>query len=608
MKKSVLVIGAGISGVICARALHDHGYEVSVLEARNRIGGRIWTHQGVEMGAQWIHGTEGNPISNLVRQYGLETLFVGGDSVYASGWDRIEMIYDEAKKMSAEEKWQCILLWDEIYECYETLRRKNMENNAPDSSLRALLSLALQQFPHLTPLQRRWIEWHANACGRDDCSSSLDKLSGFYWDDGYEVYGYGDSVLLGGYSQLLDKLAEGLKIHLDAVVTEINYNGSMNSCVEVKTEKESFSADAVVVTVPLGVLKSEKIRFTPELPPNKLKAIQRLGTGCLAKVFLFFKEPFWSIDQDVFGYLPDNLSMQPTQIVNLLKISHQPTLLFLIGGDDGRTIETLSPEEAGKWAMNILKNIFGQNIPNPVKVIRSDWSTDPFALEAYSFLQTGSTPADIEALAEPIDSKVFFAGEATCRQHWACVHSAYVSGVTAAAAIMNKPEILPSRYYAENKRWRNLMLRISRFFTMKSRTISQQAIKECVAILKKNDVFNNLDDSELSTLALMFDTREFQDGQLICKQGDKATEVYIVYSGEICVQISGGKKIIKKVGSVVGEFGLFTEGYRTASLTAHGETVVLSLDYQRFSQFLLAFPKATLNLLKYTVLQLTHSD
>lgn len=64
--------------------------------------------------------------------------------------------------MSAEEKWQCILLWDEIYECYETLRRKNMENNAPDSSLRALLSLALQQFPHLTPLQRRWIEWHVS--------------------------------------------------------------------------------------------------------------------------------------------------------------------------------------------------------------------------------------------------------------------------------------------------------------------------------------------------------------------------------------------------------------------------------------------------------------
>src|SRR5512145_938029 len=86
----ILVIGAGISGVGAARALHDLGYEVEFVEARERLGGRIWTVDSIDYGAHWIHGTEGNPITHLARMLELPTLFVGGDSTYTGGWQHIE--------------------------------------------------------------------------------------------------------------------------------------------------------------------------------------------------------------------------------------------------------------------------------------------------------------------------------------------------------------------------------------------------------------------------------------------------------------------------------------------------------------------------------------
>jgi choline dehydrogenase-like flavoprotein len=88
--RRILVVGAGIAGLGAARALHDLGYEVEVVEARERLGGRIWTVDRIDYGAHWIHGTEGNPITQLARMLELPTLFVGGDSTYTGGWQHIE--------------------------------------------------------------------------------------------------------------------------------------------------------------------------------------------------------------------------------------------------------------------------------------------------------------------------------------------------------------------------------------------------------------------------------------------------------------------------------------------------------------------------------------
>src|SRR5258708_1348482 len=110
VSEKIIVIGAGIAGLAAAGALRDKGYDVTVLEARKRSGGRILTQYCVDMGAHWIYGTEGNPLTDLARRHALDTVFVGGDSTYCGGWEAIELFRAKFGRMTAEEKWKSILL------------------------------------------------------------------------------------------------------------------------------------------------------------------------------------------------------------------------------------------------------------------------------------------------------------------------------------------------------------------------------------------------------------------------------------------------------------------------------------------------------------------
>ena len=599
----VIVVGAGIAGLGVAHALTDRGYEVVVLEARNRLGGRCYTKDGLDLGAHWIHGTEGNPTTNLARQLMVDTLFIGGDSSYTGGWNQLKLFGSNGHLLDAEEKVQSILIADEVLDEMDAFRRRDVAQGVADISLRDAAN-RIMNAKSLTSDQRKTIDWHLAVIARDDCGAGDELLSFQSWDDGYEVYGYGDSIIVGGYETLINALAQDLDIRLNHIVHEIRSDNAGK--VFIRTGREVFDGDKVVVTIPLGVLKSGSVKFEPPLSQSKTEAIARLGVGCLAKVIVWFSEVFWPHDQYVFGYQCQSVAGYPTVFINMWKTHKVPALVLLIGGDDGREVEKWSLDKTETWVMGVIKDVFGNAVPEPVKVEQTDWTTDPFAQGAYSYIAVGSSPQDMDVLAEPIDDRIFFAGEATYRAHWATTHGAYASALREAARITGDQSLLPIRHSNENRRWREMTMRLNRFLNLASRNIDPADLDARCELLMDSRVFSAVPEDELRMLATMFEETAFAEGEVLFHIDDRADYMLLIGDGLVEVQLKDGTVVNQlDSGSVVGEYGMFGSHLRTATIVACKPTQALKLDYQRFNRFLLAFPEAAVALLGDTVQRMT---
>ena len=328
----VIVIGAGIAGCAAARALTAKGASVIVIEARDRIGGRIWSVDGFDHGAHWIHGTEGNPLTTLAHQWRLPLLFVGGDCSYVGGWDRLHFPAADAPDKDAS-----IIAADRLFDALEEYRAKDALRSAGDQSLAsAAAALCAKLAPDKTTSTAA--QWHLNLLARDDCAADSRTFSLHGWDEGYEVHGYGDSVLPGGMQQLVERMADGLDVRLNEVVTAIAYD---NDGCRITTGSGEWHAGHVIVTVPLGVLKCGALAFDPPLPTAKQDAIDRLGYGNLTKVRVLFDAPFWKPQQYAFGLYPPDGAPAPTIAVNQMLLGDAPGLIMPIGAPDGPWIEQL---------------------------------------------------------------------------------------------------------------------------------------------------------------------------------------------------------------------------------------------------------------------------
>ena len=196
--------------------------------------------------------------------------------------------------------------------------------------------------------------------------------------------------------------------------------------VRVETSAGPIDARAVVVTVPLGVLKHEGIEFVPRLPERHEQAIDRLGMGVLSKTFLRFDKPFWPSDLDWQEYLGPRHGAW-AEWFSMAKAG-PPVLVAFHGGDRARELERADARDVRGDAMRTLRTMFGHDIPAPLAITTTRWSRDRFAHGSYSTNAVGSTRADRVALGEPVDGRLFFAGEATEPDYSSTVHGAFRTG------------------------------------------------------------------------------------------------------------------------------------------------------------------------------------
>ncbi|MCB0158048.1 MAG: FAD-dependent oxidoreductase, partial [Caldilineaceae bacterium] len=189
-------------------------------------------------------------------------------------------------------------------------------------------------------------------------------------------------------------------------------------------------------TLPLGVLQQGAVSFAPALPRAKQDAIHALGSGLLNKAWLRFPHAFWPREPEMINYVPATPGRW-AEWLNLYHYTGEPILLGFNAGSYGSTLEAWTDAAIIADAMDVLRTIYGPQIPAPDDWQITRWASDPLALGAYSYYAVGTDRATRRALAAPVAGRLFFAGEATSQDHPSTVHGAYMSGVRAAEEILD---------------------------------------------------------------------------------------------------------------------------------------------------------------------------
>lgn len=415
--RNFAVIGAGMAGLAAASALQAAGATALVLEARNRIGGRLWTDRSwpdlpVDVGASWIHGTKGNPLTKLADQADLSRV--------ATSYDSAAAFAEGAEVDFPAEPWDMLEAAQEA--AYE----------APsDISLMAAVT-GLADWTRLSTAEKSALRAAVHRAVEHEYAGDWAALSARHFDATEEFKGK-DVLFPGGYDQLATHVARALNIRTYAKVTALR---ARPGGVEINMADGSrLEVDGVVLTVPLGVLKAGDITFDPPLAPSRQTAIEQIGMGLLNKCWLRFDRspPVPAVDWI------ENLG--PTaplwaEWLNPGAALAAPVLLGFNAADTADAVEALSNADTIASATETLRQMFGSAFPDPLDAQISRWRADPLARGSYSFAATGTGPDARQALGgSEWDGQLVFAGEATSVRHAATVHGAWLSGLDAAKAL-----------------------------------------------------------------------------------------------------------------------------------------------------------------------------
>ncbi len=437
----MLVIGAGVAGLAAARGIQDGGQRAIVLEARDRVGGRVHTRHlpdlpiPVELGAEFVHGTP-RSLWELLQVARLRVADAAEEHVtFEHG--RIQAREDFGGAVGA------------------VLGALHDEAQRPDRSFADFLSARFPDGEHADArrLARAYVEgFHAappNDVGVHGLARAEGAASGN--DQAFRI--------ADGYDRVVAWLRDGdggdaLDVRLGVVVRRIAWEqGSVRvHAVDAAGRETVFDAAACVVTLPVGVLRAAPgeagaVTFAPE-PPGKREALQGIGAGAVTRVTLQFRRRFWEERDAVPSLDPDVDPLQlsfvhaPEQAVPVwwtVRALRAPLLVAWVGGPRGRALAALDRVAQASTCVASLATVLGRDpheiAAELVATHTHDWLDDPFSRGAYSYARVGGADAGTR-LAEPVEHTLFFAGEATASGgNTGTVHGALESGRRAAAEV-----------------------------------------------------------------------------------------------------------------------------------------------------------------------------
>ena len=439
MPSDVLIIGAGAAGLTAALELSRAGLRVEILEARDRVGGRMFTsydpvlNHPIELGAEFVHGLPPE-IWLPVQQHNLKVTEVEGDLWCSinSKLQRCNFFAQAGKILSAmEDEFDDSNKSDESFLDFLARRFPGKDHEEAKQWATGYVSGFNAADPGLVS-----VRWLVNSRRADE---QIDGDRAFH--------------IAGGYHSLVDILLRELKdlnvqIRLNTIATNIKWNpGSVEIFANGPQLETSFFASRTLITLPLGVLQATGfVRFEPELPAEKQTALDNLAMGKVVRVTLCLRERFW---QGLHGtedsrtlaklsflfsrdrFFPTWWTQMPEPVPIITGWSAAGAAESFAGMDERSIMEqalgslsSILQLEKSKIASQLTAAYF------------HDWDSDPFSRGAYSYVKVGGEGCE-RTLGLPIGNTLFFAGEATdISGHNGTVHGAIASGQRAARDIL----------------------------------------------------------------------------------------------------------------------------------------------------------------------------
>ncbi|XP_066589220.1 spermine oxidase-like isoform X2 [Prorops nasuta] len=464
----IAVIGAGPSGISAASKLLDNGFEnVIIIEAENRIGGRVHTTQFgnyvVDLGAQWVHGEVNNVVFNLAEPLGLLE--------HVSMEGKYRFLYDSSGiEMDPEISKSILAFYQRFYDV--PLNLSAWVNNTLGEFFNHEFETYFAEHPEINQTMKSEILYLTDLIQTSyDSSDSWDDVSiAGYWPDqccegdiliNWKERGYGTilEILMKKIPDPTKELPVLNKTLLNTEVKKIDYTDQNGKITITTSDGKELIVDHVIFTPSLGVLKANyETLFTPPLSNTKVNSIKGVQFGVAGKLFLSFDEPWWDTTGNTSGFLflwseqdKKELEADPEKrwmlsLIGFGPVQYKPQLLLgWVSGKGMREMEKLPKELVYNHTMGLLYKFLGKdyNITEATDLIRSKWYSNPHFKGVYSYRspETEKTGASAQELSEPIVinniPRVMFAGEATNPISYSTVHGAIETGWREAERLIN---------------------------------------------------------------------------------------------------------------------------------------------------------------------------